>query len=152
MSHDTRAVTSSDRPKIDVVAGIIFNDDASEVLLSYRSAAQHQGERWEFPGGKMEAGETVPMALTRELQEELGITVSDVEPFQRIEHQYPDKHVVLHFCKVTGFSGVPSGKEQQQIAWVPIQQLGDYRFPDANQVIVDALLAEVTCANSSSAS
>ena len=125
---------------VEVVAGIIFNRKQSEVLLALRRPEQHQGDRWEFPGGKLDEGEACREGLTRELEEEIGIAVTQCNARSIIEHTYPDKQVRLHFWDVTGFDGVPEGREGQVLKWVPLLELGKYRFPDANQGIVDELI------------
>ena len=121
-------------------AGIIYNTDKTSVLLSLRKPDQHQGNRWEFPGGKVEANESVPQALARELNEELGIQVTQCEPFCEIEHDYADKKVHLHFWQVTQFDGEPFGCEGQQLAWVAINELANLEFPQANIPVVEQLM------------
>lgn len=125
--------------EIEVAAGIIFNPARTHVLLALRKPEQHQGDRWEFPGGKIEAGEGLATALARELHEEVGIVVKEANPRTIIEHSYPDKQVRLHFWDVTRFEGAPSGREGQQLQWVELEKLGELKFPDANQAIVDTL-------------
>jgi len=125
---------------IDVVAGIIYNPSKTEVLLALRKPEQHQGNRWEFPGGKIEAAETTANALQRELQEELGITTLASNPYCQIEHRYADKAVRLHFWQVTQFDGAPVGQENQALRWVPIKELAGVSFPEANQPVVERLL------------
>jgi 8-oxo-dGTP diphosphatase len=125
---------------IEVVAGIIFNSEQSEVLLALRKPEQHQGDRWEFPGGKLDGGEACREGLVRELEEEIGIAVTQCHARSIIEHTYPDKQVRLHFWDVTKYDGVPEGCEGQALKWVALSELGEYRFPDANQGIVDELL------------
>ncbi|MGQ7843028.1 8-oxo-dGTP diphosphatase MutT [Granulosicoccus sp. 3-233] len=128
---------------IDVVAGVIFNDSGDQVLLALRKPEQHQGNRWEFPGGKLEPGETLQAGLVRELVEEIAITATRCTERVVIEHSYPDKQVRLHFWDVLAFEGTPQGMEGQRLEWVPLRGLADLEFPEANQVIVDQLLAEV---------
>lgn len=125
---------------IQVAAGIILRD--KQVLIARRHAHQHQGERWEFPGGKLEAGESALDALKRELCEEIAIDVVAAESFMTADYAYPDKHVQLHFFKVTRFKRMPVHQENQVMRWVPIVELVDYPFPDANQSVVQAVLAE----------
>jgi len=125
---------------IEVVAGIIFNADQSQVLLSLRKPDQHQGNRWEFPGGKIESFESIEQALCRELLEELGIQVTTAFPYLEIEHSYSDKAVRLHFWQVDSFTGAPVGREDQQLQWFDLAQLSELDFPEANQPIVTKLL------------
>ena len=128
---------------INVVAGIIFNEDKSMVLLSLRKPDQHQGNCWEFPGGKVEPLEALEKALSRELNEELGIHVSECAAFCQIEHEYTDKAVKLHFWQVTQFSGVPVGRESQQLKWVALNDLAMLTFPDANKPVVVKLMQTI---------
>lgn len=125
---------------IDVVAGIIFNRDQTQVLLALRKPEQHQGNRWEFPGGKVENNEAIEQALHRELSEELGIQVELCEPFCQIEHSYPDKAVRLHFWQVARFSGDAVGRENQKLQWFDIADLAMLEFPQANKPVVQQLL------------
>ncbi len=125
---------------VDVVAGIIFDARAEHVLLALRKPEQHQGDRWEFPGGKMEPGESQADALARELSEEIDIQVGHSVHRQTLEHHYADKHVRLHFWDVTAFSGTPRGVEGQRLEWVAIADLAALKFPDANQPVVDGLI------------
>lgn len=126
--------------RIDVVAGIIFNDDQSQILLSLRKPEQHQGDCWEFPGGKIESSESIKQALLRELDEELGIQVTQCEPYCQIEHEYVEKCVHLHFWQIFGFDGKPRGRENQQLDWFVLAALAELKFPDANKPVVARLL------------
>jgi len=128
---------------IDVVAGIIFSDDKTQVLLSLRKPEQHQGNCWEFPGGKIEGSENTEQALKRELHEELGIQVTQCRPFCQIEHEYVDKAVRLHFWQVSSFQGTPRGVENQQLNWFALDELGGLTFPQANVPVVTRLLSEI---------
>lgn len=128
-------------PIVEVVAAVIFDEAMESVLLALRKPSQHQGDRWEFPGGKIEAGESHEQALTRELKEEL-----DIEPVESIarctiEHSYSEKTVRLHVRDVFQYRGTPDGLEQQTLRWVPIPELAGLPFPAANQVIVEELVA-----------
>lgn len=127
--------------KIEVVAGIIFDTAHEQVLLALRKPDQHQGNLWEFPGGKIEPDESQSDALVRELQEEVNITVVSCQYRCSLEHRYADKHVHLHFWDVTVFTGEPDGREGQALRWVSLKELPDYPFPEANQAIVDQLMA-----------
>ncbi|MGV3591918.1 MAG: 8-oxo-dGTP diphosphatase MutT [Gammaproteobacteria bacterium] len=123
---------------IHVVAGVIVNG-AGEVLLALRPKHKHKGGLWEFPGGKVEAGESARDALARELLEEIALVVEQAEPFLVVDHDYGDKQVTLDVWRVTHFNGTLHGREGQEIAWVAIDELANYRFPEANAAIVTAL-------------
>ncbi|MBX9753577.1 MAG: Nudix family hydrolase [Pseudomonadaceae bacterium] len=123
--------------RIHVAAAVIRGADG-RILLARRADQQHQGGLWEFPGGKVEAGETVAAALRRELQEELGITVTSARPLIKVQHDYPDKQILLDVWLVSAFSGEPHGAEGQPLAWVAPRQLPEYEFPAANAPIVQA--------------
>nr|WP_218573224.1 Nudix family hydrolase [Pseudomonas sp. L-22-4S-12] len=123
--------------RVHVAAAVIRGADR-QILLARRAAQQHQGGLWEFPGGKVEAGEAVRDALARELAEELGIEVRQARPLIQVHHDYPDKQVLLDVWEVSAFSGEPHGAEGQPLAWVSPRQLDDYQFPAANQPIVTA--------------
>ncbi len=131
-------MTTESTPAITVVAAIIRGEDG-RICLSKRPDNKHQGGRWEFPGGKVEGGERLADALTRELHEELGMEDSVSSPFMTIAHQYPDLHVTLHFRDVTAWRGVPSGREGQQVSWFTIDELPGLTFPAANQPVVTAI-------------
>lgn len=122
-----------------VVAVGVIRRASGEILIAKRAEHLHQGGLWEFPGGKVEADETVSDALVRELYEELGIQVISASPFMVIEHQYSDKRVKLDVWLVTEFEGNALGREQQPIEWVNPQQLIQFDFPDANKPILERI-------------
>ena len=122
---------------IHVAAAVIANT-RGEVLISRRPEQVHQGGLWEFPGGKLEPGETVYQGLQRELHEELGLEVQAARPLIRVPHQYPDKAVLLDVWQVTKFSGEAHGREGQPVRWVPVEQLVTFEVPAANRPIVSA--------------
>jgi 8-oxo-dGTP diphosphatase len=124
--------------RVHVAAAAVF-DDRGRVLISRRPGHVHQGGLWEFPGGKLEPGETALSALCRELHEELGITVQAARPLIRVAHDYPDKSVLLDVWRVDHFTGLPAGCEGQAIEWVVVGNLHDYRFPAANAPIIKAV-------------
>ncbi|WP_369958792.1 Nudix family hydrolase [Pseudomonas benzenivorans] len=123
--------------RVHVAAAVIRAADG-RVLLARRGEDQHQGGLWEFPGGKVEAGEAVQTALARELEEELGIRPTAARPLIQVRHDYPDKQVLLDVWEVSAFAGEPHGAEGQPLAWVAPRQLDDYEFPAANRPIVAA--------------
>jgi 8-oxo-dGTP diphosphatase len=123
--------------RVHVAAAVIRGADG-RILIARRADSQHQGGLWEFPGGKVESGETVQAGLARELKEELGIGVTSARPLIKIQHDYPDKQVLLDVWEVSAFSGVPHGAEGQPLAWVSNRELVNYDFPAANQPILAA--------------
>ena len=124
--------------RITVAAGVIVND-RRQILLAKRPQHVHQGGLWEFPGGKVEASETVDAALSRELFEELAIEVTSAIPMLKVSHDYPDKSVFLDVWLVDSFRGIPHGNEGQEVRWVDVEQIDSFSFPEANVVIVDAV-------------
>ena len=126
---------------VTVAVGILI-DDAGRVLVTRRTPDAHQGGLWEFPGGKVEADETLLEALTRELREELGVSVEAAEALMVLEHDYGDKQVRLDVHRVTRWSGEPRGLEGQPLAWQQPEQLRNWTFPAANRPILERLLAD----------
>ena len=124
--------------QVHVAVGVILDGD-ERILLSRRADDAHQGGLWEFPGGKVEAGETLFEALRRELFEELDISVNSSEPLLQVGHDYGDKAVLLDVHLVRDFSGEASGREGQPLAWVDAAELAQYEFPAANRPIVEAV-------------
>ncbi len=124
--------------EMKVVAAAVVND-AGEVLIARRPRQVHQGQKWEFPGGKIEPGESVVMALRRELQEELGIKPQVFEPLIRVRYRYPEKPVDLNVWKVMRYSGECRGCEQQPLAWIAPSKLPQFTFPAADRPILTAL-------------
>ena len=123
---------------VHVAVGVIV-DDACNVLITRRAQDSHQGGLWEFPGGKVEEGESLHAALARELSEELGIAIGTTRPLLEVRHDYGDKAVLLDVHLVNGFTGTPRGLEQQPLEWVPAALLDQFSFPAANVPIVAAV-------------
>lgn len=94
---------------------------------------------WEFPGGKIDAGETAEMALQRELREELGIEIAAVELFQSIQHDYPDRQVEIDFFLVAHWIGEPTGLQGQKLKWLRIDLLDEQHLLAADAPVVIAL-------------
>jgi len=126
------------RRTIAVAAGCILNA-AGEVLIAQRPEGKIAAGKWEFPGGKIEAGERADQALVRELEEELGVHAQEFRPLIRITHDYSDRTVMLDTWVVTAFAGEPHGREQQAFAWVRPERLFDYPLLGADGPIVAAL-------------
>jgi len=123
---------------VHVAAGALL-DASGRILLARRHDDAHQGGLWEFPGGKMESGETPEAALARELHEEIGVWVEAAQPLIRVAHCYPDLEVVLHVYRVHAWSGEPHSREGQALAWVEPKALTAYPMPAADRPIVAAL-------------
>lgn len=129
-------------PAIDgrlyVVVGIL-RDARGRVLIQKRRPGTPRSGQWEFPGGKVENGETPHQALARELKEELGISIGHSNPFTVITHDYDHARVWLDTYHISEFDGEPAGCEGQEIAWVEVENVIDYDVLDAVYPIVEAL-------------
>jgi len=123
---------------VQVAVGIMINATGA-VLITRRPEHVHQGGLWEFPGGKVESGESPESALRRELHEELGITVQAAEPWLQVRHAYPDQTVLLEVWRVTAYTGEPHGREGQPLIWASPAELETFAFPAADQPILAAL-------------
>jgi 8-oxo-dGTP diphosphatase len=112
----------AERTPVEVAVGVLIDAQGSFLLTSRPDGKVYAGY-WEFPGGKLEAGENVEQALRRELQEELGITIGAAHPWQVLVMDYPHARVRLNFCKVFEWSGEFEMRERQQMAWqtLPVQ-------------------------------
>ncbi|CAM4420383.1 8-oxo-dGTP diphosphatase MutT [Vibrio agarivorans] len=128
--------------RIHIVAGIIFNQDKSQVYITKRPDDKHKGGFWEFPGGKVELGEAVDCAMARELFEEIGIEVTQQTHFQHLEFDYSDKSLKFDFICVNEFTHQPYGKEGQEGRWVAIKDLSSFAFPEANIPILERVIEE----------
>lgn len=125
--------------RIDVCIAVIESE--GRVLLAKRSKDQHQGGLWEFPGGKVDLGETLEEALVREVREEVGLRVVRFEALTTITHDYEDRLIQLHVFRVSEFDGQAKACEGQLIKWLELSALSSVEFPKANQAIVDLLLS-----------
>ncbi|MGM0632827.1 MAG: Nudix family hydrolase [Pseudomonadota bacterium] len=122
-----------------MAVGVILAPDRQRILISRRAARAHQGGLWEFPGGKVEPGETVVQALRRELHEELDLQLHEANPLRCIEHDYGDRRVRLDVWTVDDWSGTPTGMENQPLRWVEAARLDPDEFPVANRPIIRCL-------------
>jgi len=128
---------------VHVAVGVVVQDtmpSKGKYFLTKRLANVHQGNKWEFPGGKVEKGESVARALSRELKEEIAIEVLSCQPLIVIEHQYTDKKVCLNVFIVDNYLGEPSAQEGQGQGWFSLAQLQELDFPEANQAIISELI------------
>jgi len=121
------------------VAAAVLRDDEGRVLVSRRLAGRHLAGLWEFPGGKIEPGETPEAALGRELEEELGIIAGPSRPLVAVRHEYPEKIVRLCLFEVHSFSGLPRGAEGQEIRWVAPSGLDALEMPAADRPLIRLL-------------
>ena len=124
---------------IHVVAAVIWNQSRSQFLIAKRQKGKHLENYWEFPGGKLESGESPLRALKRELLEEISIIVTDAEPFMQVYHRYPERNILLDTWVVNAFQGPVDAREQQQLLWINLDQVDRYLFPPADVPILEAL-------------
>lgn len=123
---------------VHVVAGVL-TDPKGRILLARRTAGRDLAGAWEFPGGKVEPGETPFQALDRELHEELGIRIHSMEALIAVPQQYHNKRIVLDVFRISRFSGKAKGLENQALAWSPPEKLSTYPMPPADRPVVAAL-------------
>jgi mutator protein MutT len=126
-------------PTIEVSAALIFRD--GKLLITRRQADAHLGGLWEFPGGKLEPGETFEQCLVREIREELGIQISVGALFEEITHDYPEKSVRLKFFICELLSGEPQARGCAAFNWIGRQELGGFEFPAADARLLEKLSA-----------
>ncbi|MCP4074680.1 MAG: Nudix family hydrolase [Gammaproteobacteria bacterium] len=125
---------------IHVVAGLIRHPkNSSRFFFTRRQKGQHLENLWEFPGGKVETGESRFHALQRELKEETGIQVHSALPFYSLTHLYEDKAIYLDVWEVKNFSGYAHGREGQRSTWLMQQDFSQYPFPEADLPVLKAL-------------
>jgi 8-oxo-dGTP diphosphatase len=122
-----------------VVAGLVF-DAGGRVLIAQRPTGKALAGRWEFPGGKVAAGETARAALARELREEIGIEVDDAERLMYYAAVYPGRTIWLDVWMIRGWSGEPQGLDAQALEWVEPSRLCEHDILEADAPIVAALL------------
>ncbi len=113
---------SRSRPVVEVAVGVLMNASGA-VLLGQRPEGKPYAGYWEFPGGKVESGETLFAALFRELQEEIDVRIDQAEEFMVLEHDYPHAYVRLHICLVKSWQGQPCGLENQALEWLNIKDV-----------------------------
>jgi mutator protein MutT len=131
-------------PPKQIGVAVIWNQ-SGQILIDRRKTSGTMGGLWEFPGGKIEAGETVAECIVREIREELAIEISVGAQLISIEHDYPTFRLVaiVHHCQ--HLSGIPQPIESEEVRWVNVGELADYQFPAANAAIIHAIqLARVS--------
>ncbi len=124
---------------IHVVAGALF-DSRGRVLIAQRPPGKHMAGGWEFPGGKLDPGETPRAGLDRELREELGIEVHEAAPLIAYEHEYPGRRVLLDLWVVTRYSGEPQPLDAPALQWVAVEELERVGLLEADRPMIPALL------------
>lgn len=115
---------------IAVVAGLIVRD--GKLLIAQRPGDKHMGGRWEFPGGKIEKGESPEAALRRELSEELGIEVKVGRIYHAVMHSYPEKDVLLMFYRCSLMFGEPQPIEEADVRWIKESEIRLYNWAEAD--------------------
>ena len=135
------AATAADPLPIVPIVSVALIDPHGQVLLQQRPKGKAMAGLWEFPGGKIAAGETPETALCRELEEELGIAVaeSDLEAFGFASHRYDSFHILLLLWACRRWQGTPTPRESQVIAWAAPAQMNDYPMPAADAPLVTLL-------------
>jgi len=128
--------------KLLLVAACALVDVDGRVLIAQRPAGKTMAGLWEFPGGKVEAGETPEATLVRELGEEIGVTTSEacLAPLTFASHAYPDFHLLMPLYVCRRWSGVPEPREGQALKWVMPVKLRDYPMPPADLPLIPALI------------
>lgn len=124
---------------VHVAVGVI-QDSRGKICVAKRPDGKHLSGLWEFPGGKVELGESTFDALRRELHEELAIDINASEFLIKVDFEYPEKKVLLDVHVVTSFSGHARGCENQEVIWVEPNDLLSFTFPEANEPIIQAIL------------
>ncbi len=125
------------RKTIEVCAAVIFDGDS--VLVTSRPAGREYAGYWEFPGGKIERGESRAACLRRELNEELGMDVMVFDQIYFTEHEYPERTVRLYFIRCLACAGEPVPRENQEFRWIPLARLDEVKFLPADRGIADFL-------------
>jgi 8-oxo-dGTP diphosphatase len=123
---------------VHVVAGVL-RDTRGRILLARRTEGRDLAGAWEFPGGKVESGESPIQALKRELHEELGIDIGNAEALISVPQRYSNKSIVLDVYTVQSYTGKPKGREKQALAWSPPEKLASYPMPPADRPVVAAI-------------
>lgn len=122
---------------IPVVAALIVR--GGRLLIARRPEGRHMAGRWEFPGGKLEKGESPEEAVEREIREELGLDVRAGQIYQAIAYSYPEKDVLLLFYAASVVSGEPRPIEEAEIRWATVEELDGYAFAPVDEMLVQRL-------------
>lgn len=130
-------------PRVVLVAAVVLADAEGRVLLAQRPAGKVMAGLWEFPGGKLGRGEPVKAAAIRELEEELGVVVTEgaLAPLATASHAYEDFHLLMPLLLCRSWAGSPEGRESQKVTWVPTAALDSYPMPPADLPLIPVLRA-----------
>jgi 8-oxo-dGTP diphosphatase len=139
---------SIDEDYIHVVAAIIWEQgDSQRFLIAQRQKGKHLEDYWEFPGGKLEVGESPRQALQRELQEEINILPTHASPYMQVYYRYPQRNILLDTWMVEEYRGDLAPLEQQLLRWIDVSQTEDFQFPPADIPIIEAIKSSVKAEN-----
>lgn len=127
------------KPHYTIGVGIIERDSDDKILIALRPNEAMLGGLWEFPGGKQENGEDIQETVERELKEELGVEVKAYKELTSLKHTYSHFSITMHAWHCKLLSGEPKPKESQKVKWVATEELQEYPFPKANQVLISKL-------------
>ena len=122
---------------IPVVAALIVRD--GRLLIARRPEGKHMAGRWEFPGGKLECGESPEEAIEREIREEMAAEIRAGRVYQAIAYSYPEKDVLLLFYAASVVSGEPRPVEEAEIRWITLEELDEYTFAPVDAMLVERL-------------
>ena len=126
-------------PLVIEVTAALVQDPAGRYLITQRRRGSHLEGLWEFPGGKLEAGESHEAGLRRELREELSADFEVQGLVETVRWEYPDRTIVLHFYDCRVAAGTVEPREAQEMRWVAPAELADYEFPPADRTLIDRL-------------
>lgn len=126
------------RKHTEIAIGIIRSENC-QIFITQRGEDSHLAGFWEFPGGKIEVGETPYQTLQREIAEEVDIHIHDAQFLKVVKHSYDDRDITIHAYLVEEWDGVPFAKEGQPSRWVDQEELNADEFPDANRPIIEML-------------
>ncbi|MBS0185114.1 MAG: (deoxy)nucleoside triphosphate pyrophosphohydrolase [Proteobacteria bacterium] len=129
---------------LKLVVACILKDTQGRVLITQRPAGKFMEGFWEFPGGKIESGETPEKALMREIKEELGITLQekDLIPYSFISYRYEEFHALIPVYFTTTWEGEVQGLELQQFCWITLDEISQFPMLPANQILVTRLIQD----------
>ncbi len=132
--NSLNSLKTNTRTVVEVAVGVLINP-AGALLLGQRPEGKPYAGYWEFPGGKIEAGETLFEALKRELLEEIDVVIDDAQEIMVIEHDYPHAYVRLHICVVKSWQGQVRGLENQSLAWLERDDIDRIEVTQFNPIL-----------------